>query len=141
MMLLYGILRGISAFIRRLAEWKHARMQKAYETAEVSFRELECSCKADEVALGRPLDYAQQLRLLKAYERREIARDKWVCAAERMASRKTVEGKVRSFSSMRLPYTFGLLDMAFIMRMLDHLGLLPRIEQPLLETLYSMLLH
>lgn len=139
-MLLYGILRGISAFIRRLAEWKHARTQKAYETAEVAFRDLESSCKADEVALGRPLDYAQQLRLLKAYERREIARDKWVRAAEKMASRTSVEVKVRSFSSMRLPYTFGLLDMAFIMRMLDHLGLLPRIEQPLLETLYSMLL-
>jgi len=139
MMLLYGVLRGISAFIRRLAEWKHDRMQKAYETAEVTFRDLETSCKAHEVALGRPLDSAQHFRLLKAYERREIARDKWVESAENVTSQKNVEGKVRSFSSMRLPYTFGLLDMAFIMKMLDHLGLLPQIDQPLIETVYAML--
>ena len=141
MMLLYGILRGISAFIRRIAEWKHVRSQTAYETAEIAFRELEVSCKADEVTLGRPLDYAQQLRLLKSYERREKARDRWVRAAERLNSGQSVDDKVRSFSSMRLPYTFGLLDMALIMRILDHLGLLPRIDQSLIESVYSMLFN
>ena len=140
-MLLYGILRGISALLRRVAEWKHTSAQNAYERVETLFRDLELSCKADEVALGRPLDYAQQLRLLKAYERREAARERWVRAAERMNRRKHVEGRVQSFSEMRLPYTFGLIDMAFILRVLDHLGLLPRIEQPLLESLYAVLFN
>jgi hypothetical protein len=42
---------------------------------------------------------------------------------------------------MRLPYTFGLIDMAFILRVLDHLGIMPQIEQPLLERLYSVLFN
>jgi hypothetical protein len=95
MTLLYGFLRGISAILLRVAEWKHGRTRKAYACAETAFGELESSCKADEVALGRPLDYAQQLRLLKASERREVARECWV----------------RSLSEMRLPYTLGLIDM------------------------------
>jgi hypothetical protein len=141
MMLLYGFLRGISAILRRAAEWKHGRTQNAYECAETAFGELESSCKAEEVALGRPLDYALQLRLLKAYERREVAKERWVRAAERMNRRKDADGKVRSLSEMRLPYTFGLIDMAFILRLLDNLGILPQFEQPLLEGLYTVLFN
>ena len=140
MMLLYAILRGISALIRRVAEWNHTRTQTAYELAENVFREMETVCKADEVAMGRPLDYSQQLKLLKAYERREIARERWVSAARRMNARKSVEGKVRSFSSMRLPYSFGLLDMAFIMRILDQLGLWPQADLTLLQQILSYLM-
>ena len=54
---------------------------------------------------------------------------------------KNVDGTVRSFSSMRLPYTFGLIDMAFIMRVLDNLGIMPRFEQPILERLYAILFN
>lgn len=139
MMLLYGILRGISALIRRVAEWHHSRTKAAYEMAEAAFRDLEAVCKADEVALGRPLDYAEQLKLLKAYERREIARSRWAEAARRVTSRKHVEGRVRSFSSMRLPYSFGLLDMAFIMRILDQLGLWPQADLNLLQQVFTYL--
>lgn len=139
-MLLYGLLRGISAMLRRFVEWKHNRAQKAYECAETLFGKLEASCKADEVTLGRPLDYAAQLKLLKAYERREIAKVRWVKAADRMNRSKHVEGRVRKFSEMRLPYTFGLIDMAFIMRVLDHFGVLPNLEQPVLESLYALFL-
>lgn len=140
-MLLFGVLRSISALLRRVVEWKHNRAQHAYEVTETAFRDLEASCKAEEVALGRPLDYAQQLRLLKAYERREAARDRWVAAADRMNRGKSVDGRVRSFSEMRLPYTFGLIDMACIMRVLDHFGIMPRLEQPLLESLYTILFN
>lgn len=49
-----------------------------------------------------------------------------------MNLRKDADGKVRSLSEMRLPYTFGLIDMAFILRLLDNLGIMPQIEQPLL---------
>ena len=132
---------GISAFVRRLAEWKHIRLRDAYESAETSFRDLENTCKADEVALGRPVDYASQLQLLKAYEIRERARNRWVKAADALNSRKSVDHKVKSFRSMRMPYTFGLIDMAFLMRVLDHLGILPKIDQPVVEMLYSFLAH
>lgn len=139
MMLFYGLLRGISAMLRRIAEWKHNRAQAAYETAADAFGELELTCKAAEVAVGRPADYSDQLRLLKAYERREQTRARWADAARNVARRKSLEGRIRSFSDMRLPYTFGLIDMAFIMRILDHLGILPRLEQPVLDALYAML--
>ena len=137
MMLLYALLRGISALIRRVAQWHHARTQSAYETAERTFRDLEAVCKADEVMLGRPLDYARQLKLLKAYEQRELARDRWVEATRRLNRRKSVEGRVRSFSEMRLPYSFGLLDMAFIMRVLDQLGLWPQADLTLVQRIFE----
>lgn len=139
MMLLYGVIRGISAILRRYVEWMHQRAQRAYELAETTFGELESSCKAEEVAIGRPIDYAAQLKLLKAYERREMAKLHWVEAAARSSRSKAAEDRLRSFSQMRLPYTFGLMDMAFLMRTLDHFGVLPQIEQPLIEALFAIL--
>ena len=139
MMLLFGLFRGISAILRRYVEWLHKRAQNAYECAETAFRDLEASCKAEEVALGRPLDYADQLKLLKAFERREAARNLWVRAAERMNRSRVAESRLRSFAEMRLPYTFGLIDMAFLMRALDHFGILPHIEQPVIDALYAVL--
>jgi hypothetical protein len=139
MMLLYGVIRGISALLRRYVEWMHKRAQNAYELAETAFGELEASCKAEEVALGRPIDYASQLKLLKAYERREAAKQRWVNAAARSGRSKSAEDRLRSFSQMRLPYTFGLIDMAFLMRVLDHFGVLPQFEQPLIKALFAVL--
>lgn len=140
-MLLFGLFRGISAILRRYVDWVHSRAQHAYECAETAFRDLEASCKAEEVALGRPLDYAGQLKLLKAYERREAARDKWVRAAERLNHSRSAESRLRSFAEMRLPYTFGLIDMAFLMRAMDHFGILPNFEQPVLDALYAVLFN
>lgn len=139
MMLLYGVIRSMSAILRRYVEWMQARAQRSYELAETAFHELESNCKADEVALGRPWDYAAQLKLLKAYERREAAKQRWVRASERRNRSRSAEARVRRFSEMRLPYTFGMIDMACLMRALDHFGLLPSFEQPMLEALYSML--
>ena len=141
MMLLYGVLRGISAILRRFVEWKHDRAQNAYSCDETAFRELEVSCKAEEVALGRPLDYAAQLKLLKAYERREASKNRWVLAAERMNRSRDVSERVRSFADMRLPYTFGLIDMACILRVLDQVGVLPNLDQPLIQGLYAMFVN
>ncbi len=47
MMLLYGFFHSISAVLRRVAEWKHACTQNAYECAETAFGELESSCKVE----------------------------------------------------------------------------------------------
>lgn len=141
MMLLYGLMSGVSALLRRLAEWKHERARKAYEHAADTFGELETSCKAEEVAIGRPVDYAAQLRLLKAYEVRETLKQRWLNAVAKVNRNQAVEGKLRSFREVRLPYTFGLIDMACVLRVLDHFGVMPQFEQPLLEALYAMLSH
>ena len=137
MMLLYGVIRSMSAILRRYVEWMQARAERAYERTETAFQSLENSCKADEVTLGRPWDYAGQLKLLKAYEVRELAKQRWVRATERRNRSRSAEAGVRRFSEMRLPYTFGLIDMACLMRTLDHFGILPQFDQPLLEALYS----
>jgi len=141
MMLLYGLMSGVAALLRRLAEWKHERARKAYEHAADAFGELETSCKAEEVALGRPVDYAAQLRLLKSYELRETLKQRWVNAAAKVTRNQQVDSRLRSFREVRLPYTFGLIDMACVLRLLDHIGVMPQCEQPLLEALYAILSH
>jgi hypothetical protein len=73
--------------------------------------------------------------------RTNVAKERWVRAAERMNRRKNADGKVRSLSKMRLPYTFCLIDMAFILRLLDYLDIMPQPEQPLLEGLYTVLFN
>ena len=41
MMLLYGLMSGVATMLRRLAEWKHARVREAYEHAADAFGEFE----------------------------------------------------------------------------------------------------
>ena len=119
MMLIYGVLRGFASMLRMLAHRRHGRIKSVYEASEAQFASIENDCKAEEVAIGRPLDYPRQLRLLKAYEVKEASRQKWVVAAGKLARRRNLEAKIRSFSGLKLPYSFGLVDMALIVRMAE----------------------
>ncbi|MDB4614145.1 hypothetical protein OAH18_00505 [bacterium] len=122
MMLIYGALRGFVSMLRVLAERRHDATKAKYESSESTFAAIETDCKAEEVAIGRPLDYPGQLRLLKAYEAKEIARQKWVTTAATLAGRKSLEDKIRSFSGLKLPYSFGLVDMALVLRAFEEVG-------------------
>jgi hypothetical protein len=122
MALIYGFIRSIVYALRKLAERRHARVKRVYEEQEESFSRLDGERKLEEVGTGRPVDYALQFRLLKSFEAKEQARQKWVAAAERMNRRLRLESKVQQFSGLRLPYTFGLIDMALVMKMLDELS-------------------
>ena len=119
MMLIYGVLRGFTSMLRMLAARRHGRIKSVYEASEALFASIENDCKAEEVAMGRPLDYPGQLRLLKAYESREALRNKWVAAAAKLAGRQKLEAKIRSFSGLKLPYSFGLVDMALLFRVAE----------------------
>jgi hypothetical protein len=128
MAFLYGLIRALAALLRRVATVKHRRVQRRYEQLQTSFDELERECKAHEVRLGRPADYVWQLRLLKAYEVKENARLKWIKAAHKMNAREGWEKRIVAFSGRKIPYTFGLIDMAAVIQAADHLPWPVRLE-------------
>ena len=119
MAFLYGLLRAAAAAMRLVASHSHARAKKRYELKELKFSQVESDCKAHEVRVGSPAGYNAQLRLLKAYENKERARGKWLRAANRLERRKRREQWLKELSGKKLPYTFGLVDMALILHGLD----------------------
>lgn len=125
MMVLYGLVRCIAVALRWKAARAHAWAKTAYEAFEESFKAVEVACKAEEVELGRPVDYGVQLRLLRSFERAEKARQRWVRSAHRLAKREAFVSRVQGFENARVPYTFGLIDMTVVMRALDYFGMTP----------------
>ena len=123
MAFLYGLLRAAAAAMRLVAAFRHTRAKNKYERLEQAFRTHEDDCKAHEVQFGRPVDYAAQLQLLKAFEAKEQARKKWVRAARRLDVRLRRESWLKELSGKKLPYTFGLVDMALVIHTLDKAGL------------------
>ena len=91
MALIYGLVRAIAVAFTQLATWRHRRAMRQLEKADAAFRATETSCKAEEVAVGRPLDYPAQIRLLREYENREAAHSRWKKAAGRLKKRKRVQ--------------------------------------------------
>ncbi|MBT6155004.1 MAG: hypothetical protein HOK71_21950 [Planctomycetaceae bacterium] len=122
MVLIYGFIRGVAYALRKLAEMRHKRVQRVYERHEEDFTQLDGDRKLEEVGSGQPVGYALQYKLLKSYEAKEQARQKWVAAANRLTNRQSAEAKIKRFSGLKLPYSFGLLDMAVVMKALDELS-------------------
>lgn len=136
MMLLYGLVRCIASALRYKAQRTHTRAKALYETLQTAFNSVETECKAEEVTLGRPVDYTSQLRLMKAFEQSEDSRQRWVRSAERLAKREKFAERVNEFQNARLPYTFGLIDMTVVLRAFETLGLSPEFStSSLVETL------
>ena len=127
MMLLYGLVRCIASALRYKAKRAHDRAKALYETLQTAFTSVETECKAEEVALGRPVDYTSQLRLMKAFEKSEDSRQRWVRSAERLAKREKLAERVNGFQNARLPYTFGLIDMTVVLRAFEYFGLTPEL--------------
>lgn len=123
MAILYGLLRALASAMRLVASAGHARAKARYETLDTAFRAKEDECKAHEVAVGRPADYASQLRLLKAFEAKEKARQRWVRSAHKLEARERRVEWLKAMYGRKLPYTFGLLDMALVLHAIDRYGL------------------
>jgi len=119
MALLFGMFCSWLVVLRKLAAWKHNRLKKRYESADKSFREVERDCKNDEVAVGRPAAYAAQLKLMKLYEALDVAKKRWIKSRKKLAKREKSEEKIKSLQGRKIPYTFGLLDMAIIAKGID----------------------
>lgn len=123
MVLVYGLVRALVAALRLIADIRHGRAQRGYERLESSFLELERESKCHEVRLGEPADYGTQLRLLKAYEAKERARARWIAAARRLQRRHAAEKWLAEFRGKKLPYSFGLVDMALLLHVIDHVAI------------------
>jgi hypothetical protein len=88
--------------------------KRGYERAENAFRDAERLCKLDEVQLGRPIDYAGQLRLLKAFEAREGRKARWTRAAQSVSHANRAWTSLRGFHGRRTSYLSGGLDVAMV---------------------------
>ncbi len=134
MMLLYGLVRGIASTLQWKARRAHTRAKRLYAELKSAFDAIESDCKAEEVSLGRPVDYSSQLKLLKAFERSEFARQRWLRTEKRVKSRDKLADRVKGFRNARLPYTFGLIDMTVVMRAVEYFGMPQLSPEEIVET-------
>ncbi len=123
MVIFYALIRTIAVFLRLWAQRAHNRAKRIYESANEKFTKLEARCKTDEVSVGRPMDYPAQIQLLKLFDANEEARQRWAAAGKRLKRRKKLEDRIVGFSGRKVPYTFGLIDMAVLMKLADFFGI------------------
>lgn len=119
MALLYAMLCGWVVVLRKFATRKHNRLKKSYEIAQRSFKRIERECKNDEVAVGRPAEYSSQLRLMKQYEAMDRAKRVWIASKRKLDKRQKLEERLNGLKGRKIPYTFGLLDMAVVLKLID----------------------
>jgi len=119
MALIFAMLTGWIVVLRKLASWKHNRLKTRYEATNESFRQLERDCKNDEVAVGRPAAYSAQLKLMKLYEKLESAKQRWLASKKKLDKRVAFAKKLKRIKGRKIPYSFGLLDMAIVMKVVD----------------------
>ena len=119
MALLYGLFCSWVVVLRRFAARKHNRLKKTYENADKAFRAVERDCKNDEVAVGRPADYTSQLKLMKLYDSLDHAKQRWIKAKRKLSKRERMEERIKGLQGRKVPYTFGLLDMAIVLKLSD----------------------
>lgn len=119
MALLYALICSWAVVLRKFAARKHNRLQKVYDLTDSAFQKLEQECKNHEVAIGSPADYHSQMKLLRMFDEKETTRERWVAAGHKLNKSKRRERKLRKFSGRKLPYSFGLFDMAILFKMID----------------------
>ena len=117
--LIYTVMCSWIVVLRKLASWKHNRLKARYEKTNEAFRKLERECKNDEVAVGRPAAYSAQLKLMKLYEALESAKKRWRISKTKLNKRQKLEEKLKALRGRKIPYSFGLLDMAIVMKVVD----------------------
>ena len=117
--MVYGLMRLLAATMTRWAAWRHGRAKLNLELADAKFEQLELDCKADEVQSGRAASLASQFKMLRAFEDREAMNQRWQKAALRLRRRRRMQNRIAAFSGLKLPYTFGLIDMALVFKGLE----------------------
>lgn len=111
MALIYALLRVVAFALTKLAARKHHRAKSRLEQADNTFREIETACKAEEVQLGRPANFASQFKLMKLFDVRDRANSRWQKAAIRWIRRKRLSSWLAGANGRKLPYAVGLFDM------------------------------
>ena len=119
MALLYAMLCSWFVVLRKLASRKHNRLKKNYEKSDKAFRRAERDCKNEEVAVGRPAALSAQVKLIKLYEELDQAKKAWVASKRTLDRRQKTVEKLHDLKGRKLPYTFGLVDMALVLKSFD----------------------
>lgn len=114
MALIYALVRIIAVALYKLASLRHGRAKKQLEKADASFRKIESACKTDEVASGRPAGFVNQFNLMKEFEKRDKANERWLKAAKRLNNRNRFSSWWAGLTGRKLPYLVGLFDMAIV---------------------------
>ena len=114
MILLYTAACAAVLVWRLRAHWRAWSAKRLYERAESAFREAERLCKLDEVQLGRPIDYAGQLRLLKAFDAREGRKARWTRTAQSLARANRIWIALRGYQGRRASYLSGVFDVGLV---------------------------
>ena len=114
MILVYAAACAAVLAWRLRARWRAWSAKRAYERVETAFRDIERVCKADEVQLGRPVDYAEQLRLLKAFDLRERGRMRWTKSVNVVARTNRWWSLLKGFHGRRTSYLSGALDVGMV---------------------------
>jgi hypothetical protein len=121
MALVYVALCALVLVLRWTAGWREGRSKRRYARQEEKFRAAERDCKAEEVRVGRPAGYADQIRLLNAFESRERARLAWIGASGWLQKVQGWFATLRAFQGRRVSYMCGLVDAAAVLTLLDRL--------------------
>ena len=56
---------------------------------------------------------------MKLYEALESAKNRWRNSKVKLNKRQKLEGKLKALKGRKIPYSFGLLDMAIVMKVVD----------------------
>ena len=111
MALIYLFLRVIAFALLKKATWKHNRAKSRLELADEAYRKTEALCKAQEVESGRAAEFPAQFKMMKLFEIRDTANDRWKFSANRMGRRQKFADWLKSLNGRFIPYAFGMGDM------------------------------
>ena len=121
MALIFVMLRALAFVLMKKADWKQNRAKNRLERADKSFREIENSCKAEEVRVGRPANFASQFQLMKLFEVRDAAETYWKKAATQHKKRARMSNWLAGSKGRFVPYAVGLIDMVLALSLVNFL--------------------
>jgi hypothetical protein len=119
MALIYAFMCGLMRVLHKLAAWRHNRLKLAYEQSSTEFDQQEGRYKAKTSKVGRQMEYRQQIELLKLYEEKERRRQSWMRSHKTLLTRQRRLNWLRDLRGRKLPYTFGLVDMALVLKSIE----------------------
>lgn len=119
MVFLYQVLIVFAVVAKWFVSLHCGRRKQLYESEQQVYDNVETDVKLDQVAHNGRLPTEVQLKLMRYYNRKEDARQKWVAAENRLKGMTQRVDGLRAFQSRKVPYAAGFLDMALVMELVD----------------------
>lgn len=120
MALIFVMLRALAFVLMKKASWKQNRAKNRLERADKAFKEIENACKAEEVRVGRPANFAAQFKMMKQFEVRAAADENWKKAASKHKKRARFSNWLAATKGRFVPYAIGLVDMVTALTLFNY---------------------